>query len=239
MNPNGFPNPQGMAVRPGMQPPRNENASLIMNHVAQMLQSQGPFQGWKAEVPIKSRAMNVYQMWSGGSGRLVGTAGGVALLPSGSGRLCHLDPSFTQNQNLLNLPPSLFCHPLPRRFPSSHFLQPFASLSNTALFPRITSLRLIQPRIDLQSAAQAALSFEQKAFQKASERSDYERECNEKLLHIKDTRQRQANVAFQSGMMPQANAMQTQLQGGLPQQMNHGMQSSPPPWSAPDGHGYG
>lgn len=50
------------AARPGMQPPRNENASIIMNHVAQMLQSQGPFSGWKAEVPIKNRAMNVYQM---------------------------------------------------------------------------------------------------------------------------------------------------------------------------------
>ena len=66
MNPNGFPNPQGAAMagaaRPGMQPPRNENASIIMNHVAQMLQSQGPFSGWKAEVPIKNRAMNVYQM---------------------------------------------------------------------------------------------------------------------------------------------------------------------------------
>lgn len=38
------------------------------------------------------------------------------------------------------------------------------------LLPRITSLRLIQPRIDIQAAAQAALSFEQKAFLKANER---------------------------------------------------------------------
>lgn len=37
-------------------------------------------------------------------------------------------------------------------------------------FSRITSLRLIQPRIDLQSAAQAALTFEHKAFQKAAEK---------------------------------------------------------------------
>jgi hypothetical protein len=36
--------------------------------------------------------------------------------------------------------------------------------------PRITSLRLIQPRIDINQAAQAALSFEQKSFQKATER---------------------------------------------------------------------
>lgn len=35
---------------------------------------------------------------------------------------------------------------------------------------RITSLRLIQPRIDLQQAAQAALAFEQKAFQKAEQK---------------------------------------------------------------------
>lgn len=59
--------------------------------------------------------------------------------------------------------------------------------------------------------------------------SDYERECNEKLLHIKDTRQRQANVAIQSGMIPQGNGMQNQLQGGFPQQMNRGLQSSPVP----------
>lgn len=50
----------------------------------------------------------------------------------------------------------------------------------------------------------------------------------EKLLHIKDTRQRQAAVAIQSGMMPQ-NPMQNQPQGAFPQQMNRGMQSSPVP----------
>ncbi|KAJ5085737.1 hypothetical protein N7532_010508 [Penicillium argentinense] len=157
MNPAQFPNPGGAmpgVVKPGMQPQQKEGANIIMGHVAQVLSNQGPFGGWKAEVPIKTRAMNVYQM--------------------------------------------------------------------------ITSLRLIQPRIDLQQAAQAALSFEQKAFQKATEKSDYEKECNEKLLHIKDTRQRQAAVALQSGMMPQAGAMQNQMQGGFPQ-MNRAMQSSPVP----------
>ncbi|KAJ5587056.1 uncharacterized protein N7459_002821 [Penicillium hispanicum] len=157
MNPAHFPNPGGGmsgVPKPGMQPPKNENAQVIMSHVAQALQSQGQYGGWKGEVQIKTRAVNVYQM--------------------------------------------------------------------------ITSLRLIQPRIDLHTAAQAALSFEQKAFQKATERADYEKECNEKLLHIKDTRQRQAAVAMQSGMMPQAGAMQNQLQGGFPQ-MNRAMQSSSVP----------
>lgn len=40
----------------------------------------------------------------------------------------------------------------------------------TLWLPRITSLRLIQPRIDIQAAAQAALSFEHKAFVKANEK---------------------------------------------------------------------
>lgn len=57
--------------------------------------------------------------------------------------------------------------------------------------------------------------------------SEYEKECMEKLLHIKDTRQRQAAVAMQSGMMPQAGAMQNQAQSAFPQQMNRGIQPSP------------
>ncbi|KAJ6102243.1 hypothetical protein N7486_004670 [Penicillium sp. IBT 16267x] len=166
MNPNPqFPNAPGgggmVGVKPGMQQPNKDSQqsqSIIMGHVAQVLHAQGPFSGWKAEVHIKIRAMNVWQM--------------------------------------------------------------------------ITSLRLIQPRIDIQAAAQAALSFEQKAFLKANERVDYERECNEKLSHIKDTRQRQAAVALQSGMqsgmIPQAG-MQNPLQAGFSQQMNRGMQASPIP----------
>lgn len=50
-------------VKPGMQPQKNENAQVIMAHVAQVLQNQGNYGGWKSEVPIKTRAMNVYQMW--------------------------------------------------------------------------------------------------------------------------------------------------------------------------------
>lgn len=67
MNPAQFSNPGGGmsgVVKPGMQLPKNENAQVIMGHVAQVLQNQGSYGGWKAEVPIKTRAMNVYQMWA-------------------------------------------------------------------------------------------------------------------------------------------------------------------------------
>ncbi len=68
MNPANFPNVGG--GMPGganphgqtQMPQRNENASVIMNQVAQALQAQGPFSGWRAEVPIKDRAVKVYQM---------------------------------------------------------------------------------------------------------------------------------------------------------------------------------
>lgn len=45
-----------------MQIPKQDNVQAMMNHVAQMLQNQGPYGGWKAEVPTKTRATNVYQM---------------------------------------------------------------------------------------------------------------------------------------------------------------------------------
>lgn len=67
MNPAQFPNPGGGmpgVVKPNMPPQQNkEGAQLIMSHVAQILANQGPFGGWKADVPIKTRAMNVYQMY--------------------------------------------------------------------------------------------------------------------------------------------------------------------------------
>lgn len=51
-------------VKPNMPPEQNkEGAQLIMSHVAQILANQGPFGGWKADVHIKTRAMNVYQMY--------------------------------------------------------------------------------------------------------------------------------------------------------------------------------
>ncbi|KAK1141113.1 hypothetical protein N8T08_009389 [Aspergillus melleus] len=137
-------------------PQKNDNNSqAMMNYVAQALQSQGPFTGWRAEVPVKDRAVKVYQM--------------------------------------------------------------------------LTSLRLIQPRVDLQNATQAALSFEQKAFKEAREKVDYDKECNEKLIHIRDTRARQAAV-MQNGMMPQGGpgaGMPGVGQSPFPQQMNRQVQASP------------
>jgi len=65
MNPAQFNNPgAGMpgGVTQGMQPPKNENAQAILGHVAHVLSNQGPYSGWKADVPIKARVMNVYQM---------------------------------------------------------------------------------------------------------------------------------------------------------------------------------
>ena len=54
--------PAGM-VKPGqVPPPKPENSQVIMNHVGQALQNQGSWTGWKADVPMKVRAMNVYQM---------------------------------------------------------------------------------------------------------------------------------------------------------------------------------
>ena len=70
MNPAQFSNPGGGMpglVKPSMPPQqqqqqRNENAQMIMSSVAQELQMQPRLGGWKADIPIKVRAMNVYQM---------------------------------------------------------------------------------------------------------------------------------------------------------------------------------
>lgn len=63
-------------------------------------------------------------------------------------------------------------------------------------------------------------------------KSDYEKECTEKLIHIRDTRARQA-AAMQGGMVPQrglaagmAGVGQNQVQGAFPQQMNRPIQAS-------------
>lgn len=69
MNPATFSNVGGgmpAGAKPHGQmpvPQNNESGQVIMNHVAQALQSQGPFTGWRGEVPIKDRALKVYQMW--------------------------------------------------------------------------------------------------------------------------------------------------------------------------------
>lgn len=72
MNPGEFPNPgagpgrpapnAAMRMQANMQVPKNDNVQSMMSYVAQVLQGQGSYGGWQAEVPIKTRATNVYQM---------------------------------------------------------------------------------------------------------------------------------------------------------------------------------
>ena len=49
-------------MKANMQPQKNENIQAIMNHVASVIQNQGPHGGWKATVQVKDRAMHIYQM---------------------------------------------------------------------------------------------------------------------------------------------------------------------------------
>ncbi|KAE8144407.1 hypothetical protein BDV25DRAFT_95931 [Aspergillus avenaceus] len=165
MNPANFSNAgggmPGGAKPPGqMQVPQQQKPEIqvMMNFLAQTLQSQGPFSGWRAEVSLKERAINVYQMW--------------------------------------------------------------------------TSLRLIQPQANIQSLAQAALTFEQKAFRDAKEKVDYDKDCNDKLIHIRDTRARQAAVIQQNGGMmaqPGHAANMAAGQAQFAQQMGRPVQASPIP----------
>ncbi|KAL6234382.1 hypothetical protein BDW75DRAFT_164369 [Aspergillus navahoensis] len=159
MNPANFPNVNG-AMSAGVKPPGQmqgvpkADMQHILNNVAQMLQSQGPWSGWRAEVSVRDRTFKVHQM--------------------------------------------------------------------------ITSLRLIQPQIELRNAAQAAMSFEVKAFKEAATQADYDREFNDKLVHIRDTRARHA-AAMQGGMLQQVppTGMIGVGQSPFPQQMSRSMQPSP------------
>ncbi|KAL4792411.1 hypothetical protein BDV19DRAFT_251406 [Aspergillus venezuelensis] len=92
----------------------------------------------------------------------------------------------------------------------------------------ITSLRLISPQIEVRNAASAAMSFEQKAFKEAATKADYEREFNDKLVHIRDSRARQA-AAMQGGVMQQGHptGMAGVGQAPFPPQMSQRMQASP------------
>lgn len=60
----GMPPQQMQQQQPpqSQQHQRTENAQHIMNQVAHELTQQPPLGGWKDDVPIKVRAMNVYQM---------------------------------------------------------------------------------------------------------------------------------------------------------------------------------
>ncbi|KAL4771471.1 hypothetical protein BDW60DRAFT_64159 [Aspergillus nidulans var. acristatus] len=161
MNPANFPNVNG-AMSAGVKPPGQmqgvpkADMQHILNNVAQMLQSQGPWSGWRAEVSVRDRTFKVHQM--------------------------------------------------------------------------ITSLRLIQPQIELRNAAQAAMSFEVKAFKEAATKADYDREFNDKLVHIRDTRARHA-AAMQGGMLQQGppTGMIGVGQSPFSQQMSRSMQPSPMP----------
>ena len=67
MNPANFNVGGGMpgGAKPHGQipvPPKVENGQTVMNFVAQALQSQGNFSGWRQEVPLRDRAVKVYQM---------------------------------------------------------------------------------------------------------------------------------------------------------------------------------
>lgn len=67
MNPANFPNGGGLpgGAKPHAQmqvPQKNENNQVLINHVAQALQAQGSYSGWRADFPIKDRAFKVYQM---------------------------------------------------------------------------------------------------------------------------------------------------------------------------------
>ncbi|CEN62900.1 hypothetical protein ASPCAL09528 [Aspergillus calidoustus] len=52
----------------------------------------------------------------------------------------------------------------------------------------IASLRLLQPKIQLRNAANAAMSFEAKVFRGAASKAEYDREFNDKLVQIRDAR---------------------------------------------------
>lgn len=68
MNPANFPNVGGAmngGVKPHGQmqlPTKPENNQIILQQVAQALQAQGQYSGWRADVPIRERALKVYQM---------------------------------------------------------------------------------------------------------------------------------------------------------------------------------
>lgn len=68
MNPANFPNigggiPGGGNPHAQMQVPQQKPDNQVMlNYLAQALQSQGTFTGWRADVSLKERAVNVYQM---------------------------------------------------------------------------------------------------------------------------------------------------------------------------------
>lgn len=63
MNPANFPN-VGAAAMPGApNPTQAAQSNAVFRHILGVLQSQGPFTGWRAEVPPEERAKNTWQMF--------------------------------------------------------------------------------------------------------------------------------------------------------------------------------
>ncbi|KAB8269442.1 hypothetical protein BDV30DRAFT_216785 [Aspergillus minisclerotigenes] len=96
-----------------------------------------------------------------------------------------------------------------------------------------TSLRLIRPYANIRSLAQAALNFEQKSFHTANEKVDYDKDINDKLVHIRETQARQAAPLQQnSGTIAQpghAAGINSEGQAPFPQQMDRSVQASSMP----------
>ncbi|KAB8209355.1 hypothetical protein BDV34DRAFT_221745 [Aspergillus parasiticus] len=92
-----------------------------------------------------------------------------------------------------------------------------------------TSLRLIQPHANIRSLAQAALSFEQKSFNTANEKVDYDKDINDKLVYIRETRARQAAALQQNGgtiaQPGHAAGINSGGQAPFPQQMDRPVQA--------------
>ncbi|KAE8342109.1 hypothetical protein BDV24DRAFT_162665 [Aspergillus arachidicola] len=96
-----------------------------------------------------------------------------------------------------------------------------------------TSIRLIRPHANIRSLAQAALNFEQKSFNTANEKVDYDKDINDKLVHIRETQARQAAALQQnSGTIAQpghAAGINSGGQAPFPQQMDRSVQTSSMP----------
>nr|KMM73029.1 hypothetical protein CPAG_09318 [Coccidioides posadasii RMSCC 3488] len=157
MNPANLPN-SGAAggPMPTTDKPKPDNSQMLLKHVGQVIQAQGPFTGWRESVPIQERIVKVCQM--------------------------------------------------------------------------ISSLRLI-PTVEGRVAISAALKFEEKALREAKTKPDYERECNEKLLQLRDKRQQaimsQSNP--QVGLPINTQATQNQMQHMFPNAMPRPTQGTPMP----------
>jgi len=64
MNPANFPNVGAAATMAGAPNPNQMNGTAnVQRHMMQYLQSQGPFTGWRAEVPLEDRFKKTWQLF--------------------------------------------------------------------------------------------------------------------------------------------------------------------------------